>query len=239
MFQLTLVEEFALKDGDHSFAVPHMAERVLTYLALVGRPVARYRLAGTLWPEGGEQSSSKSLRTALWRLRGVADGLVEIDHDRIRLDPNVSVDLACLVELGHALIADPCPEALTRVPLLVNHAELLPDWDEVWVAADRERYRLIRMAALESAAEALLADGRHGGAQLAAAAVVAAEPLRESSRRIMMQIHLSQGNSVEAIREFRRYRDLLQEEFGVGPSPSIEQTPSPDAIGVDARVTRS
>ena len=221
-FQLTLVEEFALLDRDRRLVVPHMAERVLTYLALVARPVARCRLAGALWPDCPEESASKSLRTALWRLRRVDDGLVEIHGDRLRLDPGVSVDLAHLTDLAHSLIGEPGPDELGRVSLLVKHGELLPDWDEEWVAADRERYRLTRLAALESAAEQLLAAGQPGAALIAAAAAVDAEPLRESARRIVMQIHLRQGNSVEAIREYRRYRDLLRDEFGVAPSPSIE-----------------
>ncbi|WP_194825052.1 BTAD domain-containing putative transcriptional regulator [Nocardia sp. XZ_19_231] len=223
MFQLTLVEEFALEVDSHRLVVPHMAERVLTYLALVGRPVARCRLAGTLWPECSELAASKSLRTALWRLRQVEESLVETDRDRLRLDPNVAVDFADLVGLAYALVDDPRSAELAHVHLLINHAELLPDWDEEWVVADRERYRLVRLTALESAAEALLTIGQLGGARVAAAAVVRAEPLRESARRILMQIHLAQGNSVEAIHEYRRFRDLLRDEIGMDPSPCIER----------------
>jgi DNA-binding SARP family transcriptional activator len=167
-FQLTLVEEFTLLSGGRRVSVPHMAERVLTYLALVNRPVGRGRLAGTLWPECTEHCASKRLRTALWRLRCVDDDLLVITGDRLHLDPNLAVDLAYLTELAHKLIRNPGPDELDRLALLVNHRELLPDWDEEWVAADRERYRLARLAALESAAEALL-DRRHSRAALMAA----------------------------------------------------------------------
>ncbi len=221
-FQLTLVEEFAVRGSGRPLSVPHAAERVLTYLALLNRPVARGRLAGALWPECADRCAAQRLRTALWRLRRVQDALVEISGDRLRLHPNVSVDLAYLTELAHNLVHQPCSEDLARVPLLLTRGELLPDWDEEWVVVDRERYRLVRIAALESAAEALLERHQVGAALMAASAVVAAEPLRESSRRILMRIHLVQGNKIDALREYQRYRDLLWAEFGAEPSSEIE-----------------
>ncbi|MGY1960780.1 AfsR/SARP family transcriptional regulator [Nocardia gipuzkoensis] len=221
-FQLTLVEEFALRSGGRRLSVPHAAERVLTYLALLNRPVARGRLAGALWPECVDRCAAQRLRTALWRLRRVQDAVVEIDGDRLRLHPEISVDLAYLTELAHRLVHQPCPEDLARVPLLLNRGELLPDWDEEWVVVDRERYRLAWIAALESAAEAFLERRQRGAAVMAASAVVAAEPLRESSRRILMRIHLAQGNKIDALREYQRYRDLLWAEFGAQPSPEID-----------------
>ncbi|MEU2037022.1 AfsR/SARP family transcriptional regulator [Nocardia niwae] len=221
-FQLTLVEEFALRNGGRQLDLPHMAERVLTYLALLDRPVARSRLAGALWPGCTDSCASKSLRTALWRLRRVQEALVQIEGDRLHLGHGVSVDLADLTDLTHRLIHDPGSEDLARVPLLLQRRELLPDWDEDWVVADRERYRLSRVTALESAAQALLEHRQTGAALIAASAVVQQEPLRESSRRIVIQIHLAQGNEADAIREYRRYRDLLGAEFGAVPSSRMD-----------------
>ncbi|MEW1740018.1 BTAD domain-containing putative transcriptional regulator [Nocardia beijingensis] len=217
-FQLTLIEEFALHSGGRRLSVPHAAERVLTYLALLNRPVSRGRLAGALWPECAERCAAQRLRTALWRLRRIQEAVVDINGDRLRLHPNVAVDLAYLTELAQKLVHQPCPEDLARVPLLLNRAALLPDWDEEWVVVDRERYRLAWVAALEAAAETSLERGQVGAALMAASAVVAAEPLRESSRRILMRIHLTQGNKIDALREYQRYRDLLWAEFDTEPS---------------------
>jgi DNA-binding SARP family transcriptional activator len=222
-FHLTLVEEFALLISGRRLLVPHMAERVLTYLALANRPVARVRLAGELWPDCTDHGASKSLRTALWRLRQVDRNLVEISGERLRLDPKVEVDIAQLTELAQQLVLAPGTESLRHVQLLIDHAELLPDWDEEWVAVNRERYRLARLAALESAAAALLERSQPGPALIAALAVVQAEPLRESARRIVMRVHIGQGNTVDAIHEYQSYRRLLQAEFGVEPSPDMDQ----------------
>jgi DNA-binding SARP family transcriptional activator len=222
-YLLTLVEEFALIMSGRRLPVPHMGERVLTYLALANRPVARVRLAGELWPDCTDSGASKSLRTALWRLRQVDRNLVEISGERLRLDPNVNVDIAQLTELAHRLVTAPDAESVSQVHLLIDHAELLPDWDEEWVAVNRERYRLARLAALESAASALLERGRLGPALIAMQSVVQAEPLRESARRIVMRVHLAQGNAVDAIHEHQRYRQLLQSEFSVEPSAEMDE----------------
>ncbi|MFI9414692.1 AfsR/SARP family transcriptional regulator [Nocardia gamkensis] len=221
--QLTLIEEFALHSGGRRISVPHAAERVLTYLALLNRPVSRGRLAGALWPECAGHCAAQRLRTALWRLRRIQDAVVEINGDRLRLHSNVAVDLAYLSELAQRLVHQPCSEDLARVPLLLNRAALLPDWDEEWVVIDRERYRLVWVAGLEAAAESLLRRRQVGAALMAASAVVAAEPLRESSRRILMRIHLEQGNKIDALREYQRYRGLLSAEFGTEPSPECDE----------------
>jgi DNA-binding SARP family transcriptional activator len=222
-FHLTLVEEFALLVGGCRLLVPHIAERVLTYLALAKRPVPRIRLAGALWPDRTDHYASKSLRTALWRLRQIHCSLVEISGERLGLDPGVVVDVTQLSDLAQRLVLAPDDEALAQAHLLVDHAELLPDWDEEWIAADRERYRLARLAALESAASALLDRGQPRPALIAASAVVETEPLRESARRIVMRAHLDQGNTVEAIQEHHRYRRLLRSEFGVDPSSEMDK----------------
>jgi DNA-binding SARP family transcriptional activator len=220
---LTLVEEFALHIRGRHMLIPHISERVLTCLALANRPVARVRLAGTLWPDCSDRSASKRLRTALWRLRQIDGNLVQINGDRLHLDPQVAVDFSELNELAQRLVHTPDSESLAHVQLLADRVELLPDWDEEWLVPNRERYRLARQAALESAAHALLEEGRPGPALIAALAVVQTEPLRESARRIVIRAHLLQGNAVEAMRERHRYRLLLRSEFGVEPSAEMDE----------------
>ena len=46
----------------------------------------------------------------------------------------------------------------------------------------------------------------HGEAVEAAYAAVRAEPLRESAHRILVRIHLAEGNVVEALRVFDQFR---------------------------------
>jgi DNA-binding SARP family transcriptional activator len=224
---LTLTGEFELVVGGRRLAIPHSAERVVAYLALVDRPVARSRLAGALWLNGSERAAAKSLRTALWRLHCAGADVVVAASDRLRLQPTVIVDFNELADLAWRLIHAPDTDVISRVHLLVEGVELLPDWEDEWVIVDRERFRLLRLEALERSASALLSSRQLGDALIAALAAVHAEPLRESARRILIQIHIAHGNLAEAIRSYREYGALLRAEFGVGPSSAMKQLLGP------------
>jgi DNA-binding SARP family transcriptional activator len=224
---LTLIGEFELVISGRQLRIPHSAERVLTYLALADRPVARTRLADVLWGNGSDQGAAKRLRTTLWRIRHAGANLVLARDDRLRLYPDVTVDVTDLTDLAKRLIRQPDLLALARLPLLVECVELLPDWDDGWVVADRERYRLLRLEALERAASALLERCHLGDALIAALAAVQAEPLRESARRLVVQVQIAQGNAAEAVRSYREYQLLLRQELGLEPSPLMNQLIQP------------
>jgi DNA-binding SARP family transcriptional activator len=220
---LALTGEFELVISGRQLRIPHSAERVLTFLALADRPVARTRLAGVLWGDGSGQGAAKSLRTALWRIRQAGANLVLARDDRLRLYPAVNVDVVDLTDLAKRLIHQPDLGSLARLPILVECVELLPDWDDEWVVADRERYRLLRLEALERAASVLMERCCLGDALIAALAAVQAEPLRDSARRLLVQVQVAQGNAAEAIRSYREYQALLREELGLEPSQAMDQ----------------
>jgi DNA-binding SARP family transcriptional activator len=84
-----------------------------------------------------------------------------------------------------------------------------------------ERFRQLRLNALESLCAVLIANGRAREAVVAGLAAVAGEPLRESAHDVLIQAHLAAGNVGEARRQFRVYRQLLREQLGVSPSPRL------------------
>jgi hypothetical protein len=47
---------------------------------------------------------------------------------------------------------------------------------------------------------------------------VAADPLRESAQRLLVRVHLNEGNVAEAFRQYGAYADLLHRELGAAPS---------------------
>jgi DNA-binding SARP family transcriptional activator len=76
----------------------------------------------------------------------------------------------------------------------------------------------MRLHALEALAGHLAAAGRCGEAAGAATAAVRADPLRESARASLIQVHLAEGNQSEAVREFARYQALLHDDLGLEPT---------------------
>lgn len=218
---IQLTGEFALLIDDRRHAIPHSAERVLAFLALANRPTSRGRVAGTLWTEVAEERAAGNLRTAVWRLRHLGLDLLLGEDDRLALAPSVTVDTIELATLMRSLAATADEEALERVPELLAATDILPGWDDEWVEIDRERFRLLRLEALESAAEAFLERDELGRALEAALGAIHSEPFRESARRLQVRIHLREGNQAEALRACETYRNLLVAEIGLEPSPAM------------------
>lgn len=101
--------------------------------------------------------------------------------------------------------------------------ELLTGWYDEWTLVERERVRQVCLHALESIAMRRLDVQRFSHALEAALAAVALEPLRESAHRVVIQIHLAEGNHYEAVRHYKQFSALLEEELGLRPSPTMER----------------
>jgi DNA-binding SARP family transcriptional activator len=49
-----------------------------------------------------------------------------------------------------------------------------------------------------------------------------AEPLRETAHRLMIEVHLREGNAYEALRTYHKFYDLVRRELGLTPSPQMQ-----------------
>src|SRR5262249_38081752 len=99
--------------------------------------------------------------------------------------------------------------------------DLLPDWYDDWVTLDRERFRQLRMHALERLCDRLTDARRFGEAIEAGLEAARVEPLRESAHRAIMRVHIAEGNRSEALYHYQSYRKLLDDELGLEPSPEM------------------
>ncbi|MFE3229782.1 BTAD domain-containing putative transcriptional regulator [Nocardia sp. NPDC059228] len=108
-----------------------------------------------------------------------------------------------------------------RGALWSRTAELLPGWDEAWLVLAREQLRQLRLHAMEVAARRLSEQGHHPEAIDLMLSAVAAEPLRESAQRALIQAHLREGNTAEACRQFEQFANQLRDELGLRPSPQL------------------
>jgi DNA-binding SARP family transcriptional activator len=219
--------------------LPHSVERVVAYLGLTSQPVHRLKLAGALWPDAPDVLAARSLRTALWRLHRGGISIVDVREDRVALLPAIGVDVVELFGMTRKVLDSPTDEALGRLHVLIDNSELLPGWDDEWVVADRERIRIMRLEALERGAERLIENAEYGRAMEAALAATLTDPFRDSARRLVVRIHLSEGNLESAIRAYDEYRSLLADEIGVDPSPAMQALMRPYAyVAVGVRSNR-
>lgn len=217
--RLLLLDGFTLLHDGTPVAVPRGLQRII---ALVGlRPGAtRAHLAGLLWPDTSEERALSSLRTTLWRLRQDGSCPVLATGDTVRLDPAVEVDVDDLLRTAEQVRDGGDPRRAAKV-LTAGRHDLLPGWYDDWVLLERERLRQLRLHLLEEIARGHLRAGQHGEALQAALEAVRAEPLRETPHRLIVEIHLAEGNAYEALQAFYVYRDLLMRELHLEPSPAM------------------
>jgi DNA-binding SARP family transcriptional activator len=201
--------------------VPRASQRLLAFLALHGGMVRRAAVAGSLWPDASESHAYCNLRQALARLQRTARMALAASKLELGLAEGVTVDIRHARAIARRLLdpaVTPEPSELGSAAVGVLSAELLPDWDDDWVQFEAEVWRQLRLHALEALAGRLAAAGRWGEAAGAAGAAVRADPLRESARASLIQVHLAEGNQSEAVREFARYQALLHVDLGLEPT---------------------
>ncbi len=215
--QVSLLGGFRLVVDGQDVEVPATTQRIVSVLALRGRS-RRGRLAGVLWPGAPEARALASLRTAIWRANQLAHGLIGTAQDTVVLGPDVDVDVTRLVHGAHAVMAarGPLPEG--DDPARYAAGDLLPGWDDEWLAGDRERLRQLTLHVLEARAVQLARSGRFGLALEAALGALRSDPLRESAHRTVIRIHLAEGNQAEALHAYLECAGVLRRQLGVAPS---------------------
>jgi DNA-binding SARP family transcriptional activator len=216
--QLRLLNAFEVECDGHAVRLPSIAQRLVAFVALHERPVERGYVAGMLWLDTPDQRAAGNLRTALWRVQARARGLLDASGHRLRLEPGVRVDLRVAEQEARREING--ADASCDAELFAG--DVLPDWyDDDWVILERERFRQLRLRALDALCERHLRAGRHGQALEVGLLSLAGEPLRESAHRALVGVHLADGNAVEALRQYRLCRRLLHDQLGIEPTQKL------------------
>lgn len=221
--RLTLLDGFELRHGDEPVSLPLGSQRLVAFLALHDRPLLRVHVAGALWLDATEERSCANLRSALWRLRKPGCAIVEATTTHVGLSHEVVVDVRTLVGAARRLLDGMDEPGDADLEQAFQGGELLPDWYDDWLQTERERVRQLRLHAVERFAERLLDEGRYGQVIDLLLGALRRDPLRESAHRLVLQTHLAEGNWSEAVRHYRAYRDRLQADLGLEPSPRISE----------------
>jgi DNA-binding SARP family transcriptional activator len=220
MCSVSMLGAFAFRVDGRDVQLPRAAERVVAFLALQRRPVPRHRVAGVLWPDVPEERSLGSLRSALWRLRQLAEELVVVGDVQLRLAADTELDTDVLSDQSHRLVGDRELD-IGAVDVSQFGSELLPGWYDDWVVFERERLRQLSLHGLEALSRRQSAGGRHADAVESAWRAISLEPLRESAHATLVHAHLAEGNVCEAVRRYRALAELLRAELGIEPGAEL------------------
>jgi DNA-binding SARP family transcriptional activator/TolB-like protein len=203
------------------------AAAVLGYLALTeAKQDSRERLVGLLWSRSDEEKARGSLRQVIRELRATfeAAGYHGFTAGRlsIHLDPAmVEVDVESIIKAAETGSVHPVLLNVQRLNerILEGLDDLDPSF-RVWVLAKRQT---IHDRLMRSLGPALVATDVPAGARRdIAAAIVNLDPTHEEASCHLMQVHAEQGDVAGALRIYKALWDLLDEDYGMEPSPTTK-----------------
>jgi predicted ATPase/DNA-binding SARP family transcriptional activator len=200
---------------------------VAALLARAPRSVSADELVEAVWgerlpdhPKAALQTVISRLRTALgaeaisgdisgYRLNVTADDVDASRFEALRERAAHAPDVAAAGLLGAAL-------ALWRGPAYAEFA------DRDFASAEAARLNELRAGAIEDYADVSLRTGRATDAIAHLEALQASEPWRERCVELLMQALGGSGRATEALQVYQRYRRGLTAEFGLDPSPALQ-----------------
>jgi DNA-binding SARP family transcriptional activator len=238
MMRLCLFGGFILRQGEQHVILPPHVQRLIALVSL-RTALTREQASGTLWPDVPDERAGARLRTALWRVQRCGHGVLHACNGQLFLAENVDVDIKNWTALALRVIDRPGSATALGLDALRPGGELLPGWYDDWVLAEQERARQLQLHVLETAADELLRSGRHACALELALGALQIDQTRESAHRLVIRVHLAEGNAGEARRQFARCCEILG-ELGLHPSEQMRalQGPAGRPAGVEVVVGR-
>jgi predicted ATPase/DNA-binding SARP family transcriptional activator len=217
------------------------SQSALALLALRhGGEVEREWLSGLLWPEAAPSAALNSLRKCLTDLRHALGA--EAGRLRSPMPRTLCLDLtgAFLDVFAYdAAIARDNPRSLAEAVALYR-GPLLEAWVEEWAFQERQAREQAYLAALEKLAALTLQCAEEGAegaithivgtrgpdarpeAERWLRLAVAADPLRESAHRSLIQVLARGGRYAAALQAYQELRQHLERELNVEPDPETQ-----------------
>jgi DNA-binding SARP family transcriptional activator len=209
-----------LLEGKLVSSLPRKAVAMAAYLAVVGNPVERGRLADLLW-EGEEEAVRRNLRQELFRLKNTPwEGVFEQSPQHIGLG-SVQTDLeAFLAHMARGAWSDAL--ALWRGGFLAGLDPKASEsyWD--WLIPERERWDRLYREAMLGLARSQEATGHFAEALKVYLKLLAEDPLLETEQQAVMRLYLQMGDRAAALRQFEQYRLLLRDQLGLEPGLHLQ-----------------
>ncbi|MCQ4205911.1 AfsR/SARP family transcriptional regulator [Streptomyces longispororuber] len=223
----------AWRDGEPlATGSPQQRALLAALLLREGRTATAGELIDALWGEEPPQQALAALRTYASRLRKVLDPGVLISESggyAIRSLSTDALDLASAESLWSDAEQVRRTGDLCRARSLVNEALSLWDGEPLanvpgpYAETQRTRLEEWRLQLLESRLDMDLEQGSHAEAVSELTALVAAHPLRERLRELLMLALYRSGRQAEALAVYADTRRLLADELGVDPRPGLSE----------------
>jgi DNA-binding SARP family transcriptional activator len=207
-------------------------EALLCNLALRPGPgLARDALRSALWPTGESHRAAQSLSSLVHSLHkrlgdalgGAAPVLLADGCYRLNVDAGVRVDAACFDALAtageraaaagdHAAAA-----ALYRRAVHLYRGDLCCAGTDLHAVVESERLRAFSLTVRARLADYHYEQGDYAACLDQALELLAADPCREETHRLVMRCYMRRGERAQALREYRLCEQILRTEFDATP----------------------
>src|SRR5262245_12883914 len=213
--------------------------------ALELRGLKRRAVLALLLVHANEVVSRDRLIDELWEEHPPANASAALQNHISRLRKDLGPELLVTKDSGYLLSVDPDALDVWRFEGLVAEAgglsaperrakldEALALWrghaladllQEQTLAIESARLEGLRLSALERRIEADLELGRHEQLVPELEALVAAQPLREHPRALLILALYRCGRQAEALEAYRETRRVLVDELGIDPGPELRE----------------
>ena len=199
-----------------------------------GGPVQVTRMVASLWPDSDPSAGRKSFDMALMRLRKqfepdeiviLADGALQLASQSVWTDVAAFVAVTQQIEAGSP--ADLTRLKLIRKPLIEQLFNLyrhpfLEGFDDPWSLGTRDKLKARFLRSIERLAELATATNDQPMALMLYERGIEAEPLAENLYRGLMACYEARGEFADALRVYRRCRDMLSICLSMPPSAATD-----------------
>lgn len=203
------------------------AQSLLAYLIMHrAQPVFREALAECFWPERPPTQALHSLSTALWQIRRIlpAPEFLLAETQTVQFNPHSDfwLDVAAFHEsLRAARTADSsaAETAHLQQAVALYRGDFLEPFYDDWCMEERYALEALYLEALGRLLSLMERAEQHAAALEIGQRLLARDALREDTQSAVIRLLVRLDRRSEALRQARRYRELLWTELGLGLQP--------------------
>ncbi|MEM7028644.1 MAG: BTAD domain-containing putative transcriptional regulator, partial [Chloroflexota bacterium] len=209
---------------------------LLTYLVVTNRPQSRDTLATMFWSETSQKQGRAYLRRALWTIKkSIGDAPLTIEGQLIQFNPESGLWLdvtefrrllnGCdkhrerpLLDCSTCLSQMETAAALYRDDFLAGFTLTdCPAFDD-WQFFEAEQFRQTLATTLSQLLRGHSQQENYEAAIQHAQRWVTLDPLHEPAQQALMQLYHQNGQAAAALRQYKLWVQLLDDELGLPPS---------------------
>jgi LuxR family transcriptional regulator, maltose regulon positive regulatory protein len=201
------------------------------FFILLSNPegMSREMIGHTFWPEISPEELKLRFKNTIYRVRHAAGKqsiVLQDDYYRFNRAMDYEYDVEEFQQAIKAAQRAKNPKEKVvhyHTAIRLYKGPFLPDIEETWNLAERERLFQMFIEALLKVAELNFEGGQHQSALDFINRALVADPCFEAAHRLAMRVHAAMGNRAAVARQYERCRQALLAEINAQPSSQTQQ----------------